>query len=435
MTNKLWTRDFSLLIGGQIISLFGNMILSFALPLYILYISGSASLFGLVLGLTNIPLLLMSPIGGMIADRFRKQRIMFWLDATTTVLIITYIALSGFTAVVLPIIIVKLMALNAIQGVYMPTVSATVPMIVQDQHLNTANAATNLVNAFSQMAGVAIAGVVFANFGLMPILVVSAVCFAVTAVMDLFIRVPFTPQAASGNFLDTAKADMKQSVRFMKQKPIIIRCAVIAFMISATLASMIVVGIPVIVTQILAMGMAYVGIAQGIMMVGGIAGGIMAGVLGSRLKVSGAYKLLLAPGFVMIPVGMALLINAPSFIIYVIFTAACTIALGFITIANVQIITLIQRETPAELIGKIMSLVLMLPFLANALGQFAYGIIFEYFIHAPYLIIFVTVILVVLIGLFTKFSIKEEPAHQKSDDDPALTANTQTTKSTTRKQT
>jgi len=101
------------------------------------------------MGLTNIPLLLMSPIGGMIADRFRKQRVMFWLDAGTTVLIIGYIIASGFTAAIIPIIIVKLMALNAIQGVYMPAVSASVPVLVNEEKLVSANSAVNLVNSLS----------------------------------------------------------------------------------------------------------------------------------------------------------------------------------------------------------------------------------------------------------------------------------------------
>ena len=45
---KLWNRDFSLLIIGKIISILGNMILTFALPLYILHISGSPALFGYI---------------------------------------------------------------------------------------------------------------------------------------------------------------------------------------------------------------------------------------------------------------------------------------------------------------------------------------------------------------------------------------------------
>jgi MFS family permease len=211
---KLWNRDFSLLIIGQIISIFGNMILTFALPLYILYISNSPALFGLVLGVSNIPLLLMSPVGGIIADRFRKQRIMFWLDATTTAIIVAYIIASGFLLAVIPIVIVKLMALNSIQAIYMPAVQAGVPALVPEEKLVTANSVVQLVNSFSAMAGMAIAGMLFARFGIMPILVVSAVCFAITAVMDLLIRIPFKKQEATGGMFKIVKPQRAAKVRF-----------------------------------------------------------------------------------------------------------------------------------------------------------------------------------------------------------------------------
>ena len=405
-STKLWNRDFTLLIIGQVISIFGNMILSFALPLYILYISGSAALFGLVLGLTNIPLLIMSPIGGMIADRFRKQRVMFWLDASTTALIVVYIAVSGFATTILPIIIVKLMALNAIQGVYMPAVSSSVPVLVTEKKLVSANAAVNLVNSLSGMAGMAIAGLLFAAFGLLPILIASAVCFAITAVMDLFIRVPFKQQDSSGGIVKIAKGDLSQSAKFMKGKPVIVKCAVVAFMLSATLLSMIMVGIPVLVTQHLDMGMEFVGISQSFMMSGGIMGGIAAGVLGSKLKINNVHLLIMMSGLVMIPVGLTFLLNTPYFVTYVIITAACVAALAFVTTANIQVVSLIQKETPTELIGKVMSLVVMLPFLANALGQYVYGIVFEQFAALPYIVMFATVGIVVVIALYTRKGFK-----------------------------
>jgi len=404
-TSKLWNRDFTLLIIGQIISIFGNMVLSFALPLYILYISGSASLFGLVLGLTNIPLLIMSPIGGMIADRFKKQRVMFWLDATTTMLILAYIAASGFVTAILPIVIVKLMALNAIQGVYMPAVSSSVPLLATGEKLVPANAVVNLINSLSGMAGMAIAGILFAEFGLFPILAVSAVCFAITAVMDLFIRVPFKPQDSSGGIIKIVKGDMRQSAQFMMKKTIILKCAAIAFLISVTLMSMIMVGIPVFVTQYLDMGMEFVGVSQSVMMAGGIVGGIVTGMLGSKLKISNTYLPIMISGLAMLPIGLAFLLNLPSFVIYVVLTAACALALAALTVANIQVVSLIQKETPTELTGKVMSIVVMLPFLANALGQFVYGFIFEYFTTVPYLIVFVTVAMVVVIAMFTRKSI------------------------------
>ena len=68
-------KNFILIILGQIISLFGNAILRFALPLHLLGKTNSAMLFGLVSACSFIPMILLFPIGGIIADRINKRNI------------------------------------------------------------------------------------------------------------------------------------------------------------------------------------------------------------------------------------------------------------------------------------------------------------------------------------------------------------------------
>jgi len=88
MKAKLWNKDFTLVVIGQIISLFGNAVLRFALPLYILEQSSLPALFGQVSALAFLPLIMLSPVGGIIADRVNKQRIMAVLDFITSVLVL-----------------------------------------------------------------------------------------------------------------------------------------------------------------------------------------------------------------------------------------------------------------------------------------------------------------------------------------------------------
>jgi len=407
VSSKLWNRDFTLLMGGKVVSIFGNTILSFVLPLYILHISGSAALFGLILALTNIPMLIMSPIGGLIADRFRKQRIMFWLDTTTTILIVAYIVASGFLVSVLPIVIVKLMSLNAIQGMYMPAVEASLPLLVPKEKLMSANSLVTFSNTFSGMAGAAIAGILFAQFGLMPVLVVSAVCFAITSVMDLLIRVPYKKQDSKGSITETVKSDMLQSAKFMfREKPIIAKCAWVSFMLSGTLSSMLVIGLPVLITQHLGMGMEYVGISQSIILAGGLVGGIISGTIGSKLKISKTYLLLIASGFAIIPIGLVFIFNIPTFAAYVIITAVCAMVLISNMIVNIRIITIIQGETPMELLGKVMSLIVVLPLMALAFGNLAYGAFFEWI--APWVVVFITALISVMIGVYARKHFNEK---------------------------
>lgn len=65
---------------GQIISLFGNAILRFALPLYLLRETNSSVLFGTVTACSFIPMVIFSLLGGVIADRENKRNIMVVLD-------------------------------------------------------------------------------------------------------------------------------------------------------------------------------------------------------------------------------------------------------------------------------------------------------------------------------------------------------------------
>jgi len=407
--NKLWNRDFSLLVFGQIISLFGNMILSFALPIYVLDISGSAALFGIVSGVPYISLLLLTPIGGIIADRLRKQRIMFWLDASTTALIVLYLIASGLTTSVIPIVIVKLLALNAIQGMYIPAVQSSVPVLIPTEKLTSGNAVVGVVNSLSSIIGLAVAGVMYSRFGITPILVVSAVCFLITAFMDLLIRIPYKKQDSSGGIFTIVKGDISQSFLFItKEKPILLKSVIMFFFLIFLLASILMIGVPVLIKNHLYLDMEFVGISQSIMMVGGLAGGIIAGTLGSRLNMRSSLMIVALGSFIIVVMGVAVFAQIPAFTAYIILTAASALLFTTIQIFNIAAITFVQTETPTELIGKVMSLIMILPFLAQGIGQVFYGALFELLENAPWVIAFATAVLVAAIALFSRWVISKE---------------------------
>ncbi|MEG0721756.1 MAG: MFS transporter, partial [Lachnospiraceae bacterium] len=90
---KLFHKDFTLVVIGQIISLFGNGIVRFALPLYLLNQTGSATLFGIVSALSFLPMILLTPIGGIVADRVNKRNVMVTLDLLTAILMLVFFLL------------------------------------------------------------------------------------------------------------------------------------------------------------------------------------------------------------------------------------------------------------------------------------------------------------------------------------------------------
>ena len=63
--------------------------------------------------------------------------------------------------------------------------------------------------------------------------------------------------------------------------------------------------------------------------------------------------------------------------------------------------TFVQTETPPELLGKVLSLFSMLPFLAQAVGQFGFGVLFEVFASSPWIAVFTAVAMSMMITAYS----------------------------------
>lgn len=219
---KLFRRDFTLVVIGQIISLFGNAILRFAQPYYLLKETGSSTLFGLVTACSFLPMVVLSMVGGILADRINKRNIMVGLDFSTAI-IITLFYLSLGKLPMVPLFIVFLMLLYGISGAYQPSVQASVPLLVSSDKLTVGNAVINQVNTLANFVGPAIGGIVLQFYGITPILIASIVCFTFSAIMEIFIHIPYQKRVRETGVFTVAKNDLKDSFRFLRhEKPIFI---------------------------------------------------------------------------------------------------------------------------------------------------------------------------------------------------------------------
>ena len=398
----LFHKDFTLVVIGQIISLFGNAILRFALPLYILKESGSASLFGLVSASAFLPMIIMSPIGGIIADRVNKQRIMVVLDFFTAALIMVFILISGEMSLV-PLVVVVLMALYGIQGAYSPAVQASIPLLAEGDRIVPANAVVNLVQSLSSLLGPVIGGILYAAYGLTPILIVSVICFFISAVMELFIHIPHQPRTESRSIFAIVKDDMSLSLHFiLKDKPVLAKGILLICGFNLFLSSMLVIGLPVLITQTLGLSDQLYGIAQGALAAGGLAGGIFAGVLGNKLDIRHSHILMLVSAIGIIPMGLTLLLGAPPFVSYLVITVMSFFLMVCATLFSIQMLAFAQVQTPTELTGKVISFMMALSMCSQPIGQALYGILFEKLAGLPWVVVMGAAVISVLIALYSK---------------------------------
>ncbi|GFI09038.1 MAG: MFS transporter [Lachnospiraceae bacterium] len=382
MKQNLFSRDFTLVVIGQIISLFGNATIRFALPLYLLNQTGSSALYGTVMACAFIPTILLSPIGGIVADRVNKRNIMVILDFFTAAVILIFSLLMGSVNLVV-LLTVTMMLLYGIAGAYQPAVQASIPALTDPEHFMEANSVINTISSFANLIGPVLGGMLYSAYGLKMVLILCMVCFFLSAVMEIFIRIPFVRQASEGSILKMVKGDFYESFRFIqKEKPQIGRVTLVVCGINLFLSAMIMVAVPYLVTEVLKFGSentanTLYSFSQGALAAGGLTGGILAGVLGKRLSVQKAGSLIAAAAAAVFPMGIALALDLPAMESYLVITGCCFAIMVLSTMFSVQMISFVQAETPGHLIGKVIAVILTIAMCAQPLGNALYGVLFE----------------------------------------------------------
>ena len=398
----LFQKDFTLVVIGQIISLFGNAILRFALPLYLLRETGSPSLFGAVTACSFIPMIIFSLFGGVLADRVNKRNIMVILDFGTAAIIAVFYLIHGILPIV-PIMIVCLMLLYSISGAYQPAVQASIPALLENEQIMRGNAVINMVNTLASLLGPIIGGILFGAWGLVPILLVSTACFLSSAVMEIFIHIPFKKRKSEKSMASIVLDDLKESGRYIKnEKPEFVPVIVILALFNLIFSSVMIVGIPIMVVNILQMSDISLGITQGALGLGGLAGGLLGGIIGGRLKLKNGYLLLAGCSVSALVMGIGLFSFVPPLVGYWLITGMSFAAMALSTMFTIQMCSMVQQQTPSHLIGKIMALIMAVANCAAPAGQAMYGLLFDVCSMVPWAIMLGAAVVSIVISLYSK---------------------------------
>ena len=405
-SESIVSKDFILVVIGQIISLFGNQILRYALPLYLLVQTGSSALFGTISACSFIPMLILYPIGGIIADRLNKRNIMVILDFCTAVLSLIFCMLLGKISIVL-LMAVTMIILYGIQGAYQPAVKASIPTLVDKEHLMQANSIVDVINSLASMVGPVIGGILFSIVGLEAILYVSIICFFIAAVMEIFIHIPFEKKQVNGNIFVVGVRDLKDSFGFMlKKQPALWKMSIFYASVNLIMTSLVLIATPVIITQHLGFSADVAnrlyGYGEGVIAGGSVLGGVLAGSLSKKLKAESIPFFIIGGAISILMSGVSLQIVRQPILAYIIMIFGCSMMLILVTVFTIQIMSYIQLITPNDLIGKVISCVICICMCTNPIGQFVYGIVYENIGSYIYMPFYVAALIMIVISVFSR---------------------------------
>ncbi len=399
MTQKLFTKNFVLLILGQLTSLFGNFILKLALSMYVLEVTGSASIFAGILSIATIPTIVLSPLGGILADRVDRRNIMVALDglAGMSVLCATLLLSESNALTVISVLLVILSVLGAFET---PTVQACIPTMLQGDNIMKGNAVVNQAASLSYLVAPMLGGVLYAAFGLKPVMYASVVCFLITALFECFIKLSYRRSSGKGGVLSVVKQDFLSSMRYIsKEQTNISKMLLLTAISRFFVMGITIVGLPFIVRTVLELNAQYYGAAESALAIATILGSIAAGFFTEKLQIHKLSVLLASMGIFIIPAGIVFLCPVNPIIKYVITIVSFCGMQIVISIFSIFAVSLIQQRTPNHLIGKVMAYTSTITLCVQPMGQIVYGFLFDRFSNMIYLCLIPTGIIVCAVGL------------------------------------
>lgn len=417
MPKKLFTRNFVLLILGQASSLFGNYILKLALSMYVLEVTGSAAVFAEILSVAIIPTILLSPLGGIVADRVNRRNIMVVLDALTGLSVLgAALILSSGNAI--SIICVLLILLSVFGAFETPTVQACIPSMLTGDNITKGNAVVNQIASLAYLIAPMLGSILYTVFGLKPVMYASIVCFFLTAILECFIKLDYQTGAYHSGVFSIIKEDFLQSMRFiLKEEPNIVKMLGVTAVSRFFVMGITMVGLPYIVRKILGLNARYYGVAESALAVATILGSIVAGLFVEKIKSNKLSYILSAIGVCIVPAGIAFLLPVNVFVRYIInIISFCGMQMA-ISIFSIYAVSIIQQRTPNYLIGKVMAYTSVITLCVQPVGQIIYGYLFDEFCDAVYIVLIPSGIVVCIIGLLaTGFFRNMEKQPQKTSD-------------------
>lgn len=407
---KLFTRNFTLLILGQVSSLTGNYTLKFALSMYVLEQTGSASIFAGMLSAALLPTVLLSPFGGILADRANRKHIMVALDALSglSVLAAGLLLPLGRELWVIGALLVLLSVLAAFES---PTVQACVPQMVSPQNLVQGNAVVSQVSAVTSLVTPFLGSLFYTAFGIGPVFAAAVACFWLTALLECMIRLEYQKPPRTAGIGAIVREDLAVSAHFLRrEQPDILKLLLLAALAGMFVSGTAVVGFPYLVRTVLGLSATYYGAAESAMGAAAILGSLCAGLMGKKLRVRDLSAIFLSFGLSLFPIGLSFLLPVGRMARYgVLLFFFCVCQLG-VCIFSTYAITLIQQRTPEQLMGKVMSCVFTLSMCAQPVGQMVYGALFDCFSDRVYWVLIPTGMLICLIAVASRGFLKRMEA-------------------------
>lgn len=409
---------FGVLLTVQALALVSESTLRFALPLYLLNVSGSPSLYGVATAVAFVPSVLLMPAAGVVADRVDMRRILVVAGSVLVLCSACYLFL--FRAHLLVMTILFLVTLCAVHALYIPMFQTQIPRMLDAEHVKQGVSLVNQVSTASNIIGPVVAGVLMGWMSIALLVCFGMVCLA-TAVV-LVCACPFlkrSPAASPGAGTDDSAIagrgnlfqDMRAAVLFLRNEKPLLLSIVFACLVNAVLAGVNVI-LPYVVTEQLAWNVAAAGSAEAMGAIGALAGSAFVGLTPEFCTMKRFPAFIALLGFGPLISAMGSFFGFSAAIQFVCLTAGVAWILFWGSTITVVLVSDIQLHCDGGMVGRVLALFFAVATCASPVGQAACGVAID-MLGATVLLALMATTIELFAGLMALLSKRSEDRGRK----------------------
>ena len=219
--NKLWSRDFTILTLGTVVSMLGNAVAGFAIGLLVLDKTDSVMLYALFMICYGLPRIVLPMIAGPYLDRFSRKRVIYTLDFVSAALYTVFFLLLSRGYFNYIAYLLMSMVIGSIDSVYSVAYESFYPLLISEGNFTRAYSIESLIYPLSTAIMVPIAGICYKTIGLAPLFLFNAATFLVAAIAETQIKAVETHiSAAPGDRFNGSRfvRDLKDGFDYLKRE-------------------------------------------------------------------------------------------------------------------------------------------------------------------------------------------------------------------------
>lgn len=240
MAQKLWTRNFTIITIGTIISMMGNAVSNFTLGLVVFDNTNSTLLYSLFIILNTIPRVIVPMIVGPIVDRYSRKNIIVNIDTIYGFLFllfsyITYIGFFNYSFYIFLSIV-----LGTLDSFYSVAYESLYPEFITEGNFSKAYSISSLIYPIANTIMVPIAGFAYEKIGVTPLFIFNSAVFFITQAIERLIDVDESHLKSREKIINRRYAywrDLQEGISYIKGEPGLLAITAYFFISNLTSAS------------------------------------------------------------------------------------------------------------------------------------------------------------------------------------------------------